>query len=147
MGTQTHIWSLSQCLMQRGHKVIVVTHAFGERTGVRYMTNGLKVFYLPVAVVYDQVIYPTLFAFFPMFRNILIRERISIVHGHQSTSTFALECIMYARTMGYRACFTEHSLFGFSDSSGFVTNLCMYHSKPVPYSSSTNLTGYTSISF
>ena len=106
--------------MQRGHKVIVVTHAFGERTGVRYMTNGLKVYYLPVAVVYDQVTSPTLFAFFPVFRNILIRERISIVHGHQSTSSFANECIMYARAMGYRSCFTEHSLFGFSDSSGYV---------------------------
>ena len=45
----------------------------GLRQGIRYMTNGLKVYYLPLTVCFDQVIYPTLFAFFPLFRNILIR--------------------------------------------------------------------------
>lgn len=39
-GVEMHIWSLSQCLIKRGHKVIVVTHAYGKRSGVRYMTNG-----------------------------------------------------------------------------------------------------------
>jgi phosphatidylinositol glycan class A protein len=57
-GVEMHIWSLSQCLIQRGHKVIVITHAYGDRQGVRYMTNGLKVYYLPLTVVYDQVIFP-----------------------------------------------------------------------------------------
>lgn len=38
-----HIWSLSQCLLRRGHRVIVVTHGYDNRKGVRYMTNGLKV--------------------------------------------------------------------------------------------------------
>jgi len=46
----------------------------GLRQGVRYMTNGLKVYYLPLAVCFDQVIFPTLYAFFPLFRNILIRS-------------------------------------------------------------------------
>lgn len=99
-GVEMHIWCLSQCLMQRGHKVIVVTHAYGDRQGIRYMTNGLKVYYLPLAVFYDQVALPTLCAFLPLFRNILIRERITIVHGHQSTSPMANECIFYARTVG-----------------------------------------------
>ena len=121
-GVETHIWCLSQCLMQRGHKVIVVTHAYGDRQGVRYMTNGLKVYYLPLTVVYDQITFPTLYAFFPLFRNILIRERISIVHGHQSTSPLTNECILYARTMGYRVCYTDHSLFGFSDASCIHVN-------------------------
>jgi phosphatidylinositol glycan class A protein len=99
-GVEMHMWCLSQCLLQRGHKVIVVTHAYGDRQGVRYMTNGLKVYYLPLTVFYDQVILPTSCAFLPLFRNILIRERINIVHGHQSTSTLANECILYARTIG-----------------------------------------------
>jgi phosphatidylinositol N-acetylglucosaminyltransferase subunit A len=99
-GVEMHIWCLSQCLLQRGHKVIVVTHAYGDRQGIRYMTNGLKVYYLPVAVFFDQVTLPTLCAFLPLFRNILIRERITIVHGHQSTSTMANEGILYARTIG-----------------------------------------------
>jgi hypothetical protein len=34
--------------------------------------------------------------------EILIRERIQIVHGHQTTSALAHECILHARTMGYK---------------------------------------------
>lgn len=121
-GVETHIWCLAQCLMQRGHKVIVLTHRYGDRQGVRYMTNGLKVYYLPLTVIYDQITLPTLYAFFPLFRNILIRERISIVHGHQSTSPMTNECILYARTMGYRVCYTDHSLFGFADAGSIHIN-------------------------
>jgi phosphatidylinositol N-acetylglucosaminyltransferase subunit A len=82
------------------------------------MTNGLKVYYIPLAVVYDQITLPTLFSFFPLFRNILIRERITIVHCHQSTSPLANEGIIFARTMGYKVCYTDHSLFGFDDIGG-----------------------------
>jgi phosphatidylinositol N-acetylglucosaminyltransferase subunit A len=114
-GVEMHIWCLSQCLIGLGHKVIVVTHSYNERKGIRYMTNGLKVYYLPLTVFYDQVTFPTLFSFFPLFRNVLIREGITIVHGHQSTSSLTNECILYARTMGYHVFYTDHSLFGFSD--------------------------------
>jgi len=42
-GVESHIYQLSQCLLDRGHKVIIVTHFYGDRNGVRYLTNGLKV--------------------------------------------------------------------------------------------------------
>lgn len=42
-GVESHIFTLSQCLIKLGHKVVVVTHSYGDRVGVRYMTNGLKV--------------------------------------------------------------------------------------------------------
>ncbi len=42
-GVENHIYQLSQCLIDRHYKVIVVTHAYDDRVGVRYMTNGLKV--------------------------------------------------------------------------------------------------------
>ena len=42
-GVEEHIFNLSQCLISRGHKVIVMTHSYGDRVGIRYMTNGLKV--------------------------------------------------------------------------------------------------------
>lgn len=42
-GVESHIYQLSQCLLARGHKVVVFTHAYGQRSGVRYFTNGLKV--------------------------------------------------------------------------------------------------------
>ncbi len=112
---QMHIWCLAQCLIERGHKVVVVTHSYNDRKGIRYMTNGLKVYYIPLNVVYDQVIYPTFYSFFPLFRNILYRERIDILHAHQSSSPLANECLLYARTLGYKTCLTDHSLFGFAD--------------------------------
>lgn len=42
-GVEEHIFNLSQCLLGRGHKVVVLTHSYGDRVGIRYMTNGLKV--------------------------------------------------------------------------------------------------------
>ena len=93
-GVEMHIWSLSQCLLRRGHKVIVVTHAYGDRRGVRYMTGGLKVYYCPLVPFVDEDALPTFHAFLPTFRQIVLRERITLVHGHQATSTIANECIM-----------------------------------------------------
>jgi phosphatidylinositol glycan class A protein len=47
-GVEEHIYNLSQCLLERGHKVVVITHSYGERKGVRWMANGLK-----VATIYE----------------------------------------------------------------------------------------------
>ena len=44
-GVEMHIWSLSQHLLRLGHKVIVITHAYGNRKGVRYMPGPMKVYY------------------------------------------------------------------------------------------------------
>lgn len=65
----------------------------------------------------------------PLFRNILIREKVQIVHGHQSSSPLAHECILYARTMGYKACFTDHSLFGFADAARLSDDQIAKHIK------------------
>jgi len=114
----------AQCkkLIDRGHKVIVITHAYAGRTGVRYLTNGLKVYYVPFFVIYRETTFPTVFSFFPIFRNIAIRERIEIVHGHASLSSLCHEAILHARTMGLRTVFTDHSLFGFADAGSILTN-------------------------
>ena len=32
-GVEMHIYQLSQCLIERGHHVIVITHYYGERLG------------------------------------------------------------------------------------------------------------------
>jgi phosphatidylinositol glycan class A protein len=44
-GVEMHIWSLAQHLIRLGFKVIVITHAYGNRKGVRYMPGPLKVYY------------------------------------------------------------------------------------------------------
>ncbi|PYH94861.1 phosphatidylinositol N-acetylglucosaminyltransferase GPI3 subunit [Aspergillus ellipticus CBS 707.79] len=121
-GIESHIYQLSTKLIDRGHKVIIITHAYKGRTGVRYLTNGLKVYHVPFFVIYRETTMPTVFSFFPIFRNIVIREQIQIVHGHASLSSFCHEAILHARTMGIRTVFTDHSLFGFADAASILTN-------------------------
>ncbi|KAJ1994339.1 Phosphatidylinositol N-acetylglucosaminyltransferase GPI3 subunit [Dimargaris cristalligena] len=121
-GVEAHLYSLSQCLLRRGHKVIIITHAYGKRTGVRYLSDGLKVYYIPGLVIYNQATLPTVFGNFPIFRYIFIREQIQVIHGHGSLSPFCHEAILHARTMGLKACFTDHSLFGFADTGSIITN-------------------------
>nr|SVE89848.1 EOG090X0515 [Daphnia sinensis] len=121
-GVESHIFTLSQCLIKLGHKVLVITHSYGNRVGVRYMTNGLKVYYLPLKTMHDQVVLPTLFASLSIFRNIFIRECVEIVHGHSAFSTLAHEGILIARLLGLKAVFTDHSLNGFADVSAILTN-------------------------
>ena len=105
-GVEMHIWCLAQCLLKMGHKVIVVTNMYntanGKRVGIRYMTNGLKLYYMPVIALVDQATMPSYYAYLPLFRRILIRERIDIVHGHSATSPLMHECILQAKAMGYK---------------------------------------------
>ncbi|XP_055528816.1 phosphatidylinositol N-acetylglucosaminyltransferase subunit A isoform X1 [Wyeomyia smithii] len=121
-GVEEHIFNLSQCLLSRGHKVIIVTHSYDDRKGIRYMTNGLKVYYVPIKVFYNQVILPTMICNLPLLRYILLRERIEIVHGHSAFSTLAHEMMNVGKLLGLRSVFTDHSLFGFADLSAVVTN-------------------------
>lgn len=121
-GVEGHIFALSQCLIHQGHKVVVITHQYGDRTGIRYMTNGLKVYYIPVDSFYNQAIFPSGFRTAPLIRTILIREEVSIVHGHSAFSPLCLEGMMHACNLGLKTVFTDHSLFGFADASAVVTN-------------------------
>lgn len=144
-GVEMHIWSLSQHLIRQGHKVIVITHAYGNRKGVRYMPGPLKVYYCvrmnfchqyqcryqvsllltyvcplssflqPIIPMTDQDALPTVTATFPLIREILIREQIEIVHAHQATSVMANESVVYASVLGLPSVYTDHSLFQFDD--------------------------------
>lgn len=70
-------------LIERGHKVIIITHSYDNRQGVRYVTHGLKVYYCPLSPFVDQATFPNFLGFFPLFRKIVIREKIQIIHAHQ----------------------------------------------------------------
>ncbi|KAM4818540.1 phosphatidylinositol N-acetylglucosaminyltransferase subunit A isoform 2-T2 [Thomomys bottae] len=78
-GVESHIYQLSQCLIERGHKVIIVTHAYGNRKGIRYLTNGLKVYYLPLKVMYNQSTATTLFHSLPLLskENTVLRAALN----------------------------------------------------------------------
>ncbi|KAK0176794.1 hypothetical protein PV328_000899 [Microctonus aethiopoides] len=124
-GVEEHIFNLSQCLLGRGHKVVILTHSYGNRVGIRYMTNGLKVYYLPIKVFYNQCVLPTMICSIPLIRYIFIRERIEIIHGHSAFSALAHEGMLIGRLMGLKTVFTDHSLFGFADASAVLTNKCL----------------------
>ncbi|KAK9500411.1 hypothetical protein O3M35_001683 [Rhynocoris fuscipes] len=121
-GVEEHIFNLSQCLLSVGYKVIIITHSYGDRVGVRWLTNGLKVYYLPIKTFYNECILPTMVASLPLIRNVLIRERIDIVHGHSAFSALAHEVMIIGKLMGLKTVFTDHSLFGFADTSAIITN-------------------------
>lgn len=121
-GVETHIYQLSQCLLARGHGVVVLTHSYGPLQGERHLTNGLKVVYLPRLPIYQAATFPTLFGAFRPLRRLLLAESIHLVHAHQAFSTMAHEAVLHARTMGLPVVFTDHSLFGFADAASILVN-------------------------
>lgn len=121
-GVENHIYSLSQHLIRLGHKVIVITHAYGDRKGVRYLPGPLKVYHCPILPLTDQDALPTFTATLPLVRSIFIRESITIVHAHQATSTMANESVVYASMLGLPSVYTDHSLFGFDDVASVILN-------------------------
>ncbi|KAI9220620.1 phosphatidylinositol N-acetylglucosaminyltransferase GPI3 subunit [Blastocladiella britannica] len=135
-GIESHLYCLAQELIARGHKVVILTHSYTDtksnnknksdavraRTGVRWLTNGLKVYYIPQVTFSSQATIPALFGSVALFRDIVVREQIDIVHGHQAFSALCLESIIHARTMGLSTCFTDHSLFGFKDVGAIAIN-------------------------
>lgn len=121
-GIELHVYQLSQKLIERGHSVIVITHSYGSRSGVRVLSNGLKIYYTPFLVLYREATFPSVYSFFPILRQIVIREQIDIIHGHGSLSSLTHEAILHGRTMGLRTVFTDHSLFGFADAGSIFGN-------------------------
>ena len=90
-GVESHLYQLAQCLLEMGHSVIIVTHAYGDRSGIRYMANFLKVYYLPIIPFYNKSVLPTIVGSLPYLRHIFLKESIQIVHGHSAFSTLAHE--------------------------------------------------------
>lgn len=97
----------------------MLTHA-----GVRYLPNGLKVYYIPNMPFYNGASLPTVFGSLPLLRHLFIREQIEIVHSHQEFSALAIEAAVHAGMMGLATCFTNHSLFGFNDASAIRASHC-----------------------
>ena len=128
-GVESHLFQLSQRLLERGHDVFIVTHAYGDRNGVRFVNNYLKVYYLPLVPFYNKSILPTIVGSLPLLRHILRSEKVDIVHGHSAFSTLAHEALFIGAVCDVGATvFTDHSLFGFADASAIVTNAFLKYS-------------------
>ena len=97
--------------------------------------------------MYGGTALPGLFSLARLLRCVVLRERITLVHGHAAfrrgagaccaphsrvapltrasaprRSALANEAVLHARTLGLKAVFTDHSLFGFADASSILTN-------------------------
>ena len=121
-GVENHIYYLSQGLAALGHRVIILTHTYTDRQGVRFLPNSVKVYHLPYANMALQTSYPTLWFALPLYYDIFVREGVQLVHGHSAFSAMCQEGILHARTLGIPCVFTDHSLFGFADISSILTN-------------------------
>jgi phosphatidylinositol glycan class A protein len=89
---------------------------------VRWLVPGLKVYHIPFATIASSATLPNFITFLPYFRTIMLREHITLVHGHASLSSLAHEGILDSHLLGIRTVFTDHSLFGFEDAASILTN-------------------------
>ena len=85
---------------------------------------GIKTYYLPFKPVYNQAILPSFILTIPLLRNIFIREQIEIVHAHGAFSVIGNQALFHAIFINpnLKTVFTDHSLFGFADTSAIITN-------------------------
>jgi len=87
------------------------------------MANGLKMYYLnQLPILQGDVAFLSFFNILPLIRQILVREQIDIVHGHQSTSVLSHCVMMVAKSFGLKTVFTEHSLYSYNDFTGIHLN-------------------------
>lgn len=92
------------------------------RSDAPFLLLSFQVYYIPRLPFHQSDTFPTIFGAFRALRDVIIRERITLVHAHQAFSTMAHEAVLHARTMGLKVVFTDHSLFGFADPSSILIN-------------------------
>ncbi|KAH8927170.1 glycosyltransferase family 4 protein [Atractiella rhizophila] len=144
-GVESHVYMLSQRLLARGWSVVVISHLYpppasasaskhshprdqAPRAGVRWLSGGLRVYYIPlqpIPPVSAHATLPQYFACLPLIRNILLRERPQIVHTQGALTSLGLEALMHQASkqsskeevgdegIRIRTVFTDHSLFAF----------------------------------
>ncbi|EIM23165.1 UDP-Glycosyltransferase/glycogen phosphorylase [Wallemia mellicola CBS 633.66] len=123
-GVESHIMHLSRTLTSRGKRVIVITHEYPNYRGKR-VEDGVTIYYLPIPILPTtaNASLPNFFSAHALLRRIYITENVTIVHAHGALSSLAHEALMHARWIpGIKCVFTDHSLFGFRDGVGILTN-------------------------
>lgn len=100
----------------------MITHSHPDRSGVHYLAPSLKVYYLPYLPITSSASLPNFLLFLPYFRHIILSENIQLIHGHGALSSLAHEAVLHAPLLEVKAVFTDHSLFGFGDAVGVLTN-------------------------
>lgn len=72
-------------------------------SGIRYISDNIKVYYLPILSMASKPLYLSHVCFLGPFlilvRNILLNEKIHVLHGHQSTSVLGINVMNVAYAM------------------------------------------------
>jgi len=119
-GVEKHVYALSQSLIRLGHKVVVLTHQYGDLRGVRMLPGGVKVYYAPIHAHFARCVMPTGgLLLLPALRRVVLHERITIVHTH-ALCTMAMESIALGSLLGCRVVHTQHSNF---ELTGVISRL------------------------
>ena len=113
-GVEVHIYQLAVSLIRLGCRVTVLTHHRKDRQGIKYMGNGIKAYFTPLMTLYDDSSIPILLGDLKILREICYKEKIDIIHCHQSSSSLSLEGIFHSKMLGKNVVLSEHSLYGFS---------------------------------
>jgi len=133
-GVETHSYKLAQCLIELGHKVIMVSSMQNYcREGVRVMANGLKIYHLPLLPIWrGDVGFFAPLNIISVLRQIFIREHVDICHGHLSTSITMAMVLVAAKSYGIKTVFTEHAHFNYKDLGMIhVNKICKWYLKDV----------------
>ena len=110
-GVESHVYNISYCLAQMGHHVVILTKQDLSQgaCGIRYISKNMKVYYLPSKTM-DRVMWantPNLLVNM-LFRNIMVRERIDLVHGHSQASNLWISVTLMANFLNIPVVLTQH---------------------------------------
>lgn len=109
-GIETHVLELGKQLYKNGYKVCIITRSNGGFEGKHLLFDSLTVYYLKRCSFGINSSLPTFYFHIMQLYKILIDEKITHVHSHQSTSSIGLEVGTIAHIMGLKVFLTEHSL-------------------------------------
>ncbi len=59
----------------------------------------VQVYYVPAQVFYNGAILPNMVTLIPILREILIRERVTIVHGHGAFSSLGHDALFVGKLL------------------------------------------------
>ncbi|KAK2964273.1 putative Phosphatidylinositol N-acetylglucosaminyltransferase subunit A [Blattamonas nauphoetae] len=126
-GVENHIYEVSKHMIKQGVKVILITHHYGKKRGIRYLDTGLKVYYVPRMLLWRQSTLPSFMSPAILYRDIFIKEQVTIVHGQTSFSCMSCECNYVANQMGLPLFYTEHSVTKPNEIYSYIINdLCKW---------------------
>lgn len=113
-GVETHMRTIGEELVARGHVVVVITHKYSTSSEIfngKMSIGNLIVYYLDIPIIAENATLPTMFTNYVLFGEIFRKHNIHIVHGHQSMSGMCLEAIYHANVLNIKTVMTDHSLF------------------------------------